>query len=540
MTSQAKTDRIVDMQRQISIFALLFSSISAIIGSGWLFAAYYTSMLAGPASLISWLIGGAMMVVIAFVFAELSSMLPITGSSTRIPHYTHGTLVSFFFSWMIWLSYASLPPTETQAVLQYLSYFFPSLLHQDGALASHGYALAFVIMLFASALNVFSLRWLMQANSVLTVFKIAIPIIIGVIILSEFFTWHRVIHAGGSTFMPMGWHGVIAAITTGGIVFAFNGFKQACELAGEAKRPHIALPVAVIGSILVSMLLYLMLQFSLLSSLNPHNLLHGWQQLSLKGANSPLASVVMNDHLTYLMPLLYAGAIIAPMASGLIYVSSASRSLFGMSKNQQLPKIFMSVTKDGSPMFAIGVNFVLGMLMFLPLPGWNSMVSFLASIMAVTYAVGPICLITLRAQAKELHRPFKLPLGNVWSSIAFYFCTLLIYWCGWAILFKLSIALVMGLVVLFVHRSMSNKTELTNLNLLESAWIWPYFSVLIVVSYFGDFGGGRNLISNGWAMSILAVNCLITIFLACRFRLHASETQAYIQELKQVPSAPLD
>lgn len=84
-------------KRSISPFALLLTSVSAILGSGWLFVSYYTAELAGPSAILSWLIGGFTAVIIAFVFAELCAMLPITGSSTRIPYYTHGTLISFLF-----------------------------------------------------------------------------------------------------------------------------------------------------------------------------------------------------------------------------------------------------------------------------------------------------------------------------------------------------------------------------------------------------------------------------------------------------------
>ncbi len=85
------------LKRSISPFALLLTSVSAILGSGWLFATYYISELAGPSAIFAWLIGGLSAILIAFVFAELCAMLPITGASIRIPHYTHGTLVSFLF-----------------------------------------------------------------------------------------------------------------------------------------------------------------------------------------------------------------------------------------------------------------------------------------------------------------------------------------------------------------------------------------------------------------------------------------------------------
>ena len=233
-------------KRSLSIPTLLFASISAILGSGWMFSALYTSELAGPAALLSWIIGGVMLGFIAFTFAELSAMIPITGSSVRIPQYTHGTLVGFVFSWFIWLSYVALAPTEVQGVIQYATLFFPQLTTLSGKLTSSGYFTAVILMLLLSALNIFSLRWLMRANSILTLFKIALPLILAISVFVMMFHRHSQQHMPRS-FLPYGYHGMFAAISTGGITFAFNGFKQACEMAGEAKRPAVSLPIAIIG-----------------------------------------------------------------------------------------------------------------------------------------------------------------------------------------------------------------------------------------------------------------------------------------------------
>ena len=77
------------MKRSVTTLTLLFTSVSAILGSGWLFSAYYAAGIAGPASLVSWIIAAVCIIFVAFVFAELSTMFPIMGSSTRIPHMTH-------------------------------------------------------------------------------------------------------------------------------------------------------------------------------------------------------------------------------------------------------------------------------------------------------------------------------------------------------------------------------------------------------------------------------------------------------------------
>src|SRR3990167_2793655 len=361
------------MKRSISMSALLFTSISAILGSGWLFTSYYTSTLAGPSAIISWLIGGSMMVFIAFVFAELCTLLPITGSSTRIPQFTHGTLVSFLFAWIIWLSYAALVPTEVQAVIQYLSYFFSTIVQSQGGLTHSGYLVALVLMFCISALNVFSLRWLLRCNNILTLMKMIIPTLLSIVILSKFFSMKSAVHPVGSLFAPNGWHGILAAVSTGGIVFAFNGFKQACEMAGEAKNPNRALPIAIIGSIVLTLTIYLLLQLSLYSSITALNYHGNWMDLIFADRNSPMASILKQDQLTDLLPILYIGAVVGPLAAGLMYAGSASRSMYGMSKNNQVPHLFGKLTMQGNPIYAILLNFLLGMLMFAPLPGWNRM-----------------------------------------------------------------------------------------------------------------------------------------------------------------------
>ena len=83
------------LNRHVSGLGLLFISLGAMIGSGWLFAAMYAASSAGPASIISWVIGAAMVGVIALVFAELGAMLPLAGGLARFPHIAFGGFTSF-------------------------------------------------------------------------------------------------------------------------------------------------------------------------------------------------------------------------------------------------------------------------------------------------------------------------------------------------------------------------------------------------------------------------------------------------------------
>lgn len=515
--------------------ALLFMSISAILGSGWLFSAYYSAQYAGPAVLLSWLIGGFIIIVIAFVFAELSTVIPVSGGSARIPHFTHGSVVSFIFAWMVLLSYTTLCATEVQAVIQYSSYFIPGLTLAKGGLTHLGYAAAVILMLLISVINIYSLRWLIRCNSILTVIKIVIPVLIALVLLALYFSPSHALHPAHTQAFPFGFHGVVVAIASGGIVYSFNGFKQACELAGEAKNPGFALPLAIVGSIVVCLIIFLLLQFAFLSSLTSFNLKDGWSHLHLLHGSSPIQAILVQKNLHWLSPFLYVAAVVGPFAAALMYCGSAGRSLYGMSKNGYIPKFFQVLTPQGNPIFGIIVNFVFGMLAFLPFSGWQSMVTFLSSILAVTYCIGPICLIALRHQMPNCKHALRLPFGKVWAYIAFYFCTLLIYWAGWAVVSKLMVALGFGAFVLVIYYSIKQPKQAA-MNWRASIWLWVYFFGVAIISHSGNFGGGTAALSSPWDYIYLALLCLYTADLSLRYKLSAKSTLAYLGEFELNPS----
>lgn len=517
--------------RVLSTQSLLFASISAIIGSGWLFAAYYSATMAGPASIISWIIGGLITLVIAFIFADLSAFLPVTGASIRATRCTHGKLVGFIFAWIIWLSYIALTSTEVQAITQYCNFFFPNLVHIDGSLTSNGYLFSTCLMLFVTCINFYSLRWLINCNNILTFIKLFIPIFIALAIIASILLHN---HLGNATpipatsqdlaFLPYGWKGVLAAITSGGIVFAFTGFKQASEMAGEAANPEKALPRAIIGSVAICLVIFLCLQLAFLSTIHNNGGLAMWQSMKLSGVNSPFSVILIQNHLNILLPILYVGAIIGPLAAGLMYFASASRSLYAMSQNGTLPEFFKDLTPQGTPKKAIWINFLFGMCLFAPLPGWNMMASFLSSLLALTYSITPICVLSFHFRLPERKRFFKLPFPILWNILAFYLSSLLFYWSGWTIASKFVIALALGLAILFLYKLFSKKALV--LDWKRSLWIWPYFIGMILISYYGEFDGGKMLIPFGWDFVLIAILSLFTIW----FGVKSSYARAAIED----------
>src|SRR5437016_1345692 len=107
------------LRREIGFVGLIWASEGSIIGSGWLFGAQGALAQAGPAALISWGIATVIIVILALLHAELGGMFPLTGGTTRFPHYAFGAAAGASFGWFSWLQAAATAPVEVMAMIQY-------------------------------------------------------------------------------------------------------------------------------------------------------------------------------------------------------------------------------------------------------------------------------------------------------------------------------------------------------------------------------------------------------------------------------------
>lgn len=519
----------MQLTRRFTPWQMLLLSINGMIGSAWLFGPLYAARIAGSSAIISWILGGIATTLIALTFAELSTLLPIAGGMTRFTQLTHGTLTSMIMSWISWLSCVTMPPIEVQATLQYASTYLPSLTHtiNGAAVLTHfGLICATVIMLVLSIINVASFKGLVRFNSILFTFKIFV--ILFTIYALTTTSFHAVNFTGllptvATHSLSNHWEAILTAVASGGIAFAFTGFTHGIALAGETKQSQIAIPLAVIGSVFVCLLLYLGLQIAFIGAIDPKNLIHGWNNLSFSGDVGPFIGIASILGIGILIKLLYVDTIVSPLGAGFIYVTSTARTVYAMSKNGYFPPFIATLNDKGFPVFAIGLNFILGMLLFLPLPGWQAMVSFLVSAVVISYAIGPISLICLRKQLPTENRPFYLPGAKIISLLAFYCCNLISYWTGWDTIWKLAVAIGIGIVVLIFayFKDLVNKNDFGFKSLI---WLAPYLSGLFLISYLGSFGG-KGYIPFGWDFIVIAIFSIIILFLSVISRQNSAVLQ---------------
>lgn len=508
----------MQLQKKFSAWNLLLLSMNGMIGSAWLFAPFYAAKIAGPSALIAWILAGTGTITIALVFAELSALFPLAGGTASIPTLSHGTLAGFLFGWMAWLSALTMAPIEVQAVIQYSANYVPSLTwtdHEVVHLSTQGYCLAFLLMGILCLLNILSFKGLSSANLFLFSFKVGIILLT---ILTLGLSQHSMTQT--LTFSPLNWQAIFSAIASGGVAFAFTGFKHGVELAAEAKHPQSAAPIAIIGSVGICLLIYLGLQWAFLNALPATALNHGFSRLHFSGEIGPFAGLAAIAGFIWLSKLLYADAVISPLGAGLVYTTSTARILFALSKIGCLPQCLQKINPQGFPWVAILINFILGLLIFLPLPGWQAMVSFLVSGMVLSYAIAPITLIALRKKYPDATRPFRLRCAHLIAPFSFYCCNLLVYWTGFDNLKKLSLFIIVSFIfygfAIFQKKVIFEKKDACVL-----AWFIPYLIGLNIISEMGNFSGTHQ-ISFGVDLICLGVLSFFIFYLA----LFLSRTQS--------------
>ena len=529
--------------RHIGFIGLLFVSVGGILGSGWLFGPLYAVQLAGPASLIAWVIGGLAIMVIAVTFAELGAMLPINGGITRYALLSHGRTAGFFASLSSWLTFTVIVAAEVQAVMQYGSIYLPWLtkeqLGKDGQTISHpltlyGFFCAAALWILFSLINWRGVKLFAHINSSLTWVKIALVVVVTVSLIAFSFRWEMFDDIKEGGFAPYGTAGICRALAYGGVIYAFTGFQHAAIAAGESKNPHRDVPIAVITSILFCMLCYIGLQIAFLGGLRPANFPApgNWRELGFADQVGPIAGLAKTLGVVWMFYFVFAGAIVSPLGAGLINLGSSLRIARGMSHDRYLPRRLSRIGRYHSPGLLIVLSFPVGLFLFLPFPGWQELVAFLTAVVVIAYALGPLSLLALRQQLPNQKRPFRLPWAEFFCPLAFMICGLLIYVTGWAVAWKLGL-------VFFVCGTVFITSQLLfrqKMDLISALWIPPFLIGLVFLTWLGGHGG-MQMINDHQGMAGSVVWSLGCFFLARRLPIHPEQTQAYFDQIEAANQA---
>jgi amino acid transporter len=518
----------VGLKREMGLIGAAWASETSIIGSGWLFAPLTAALLVGGGAIVDWVVAGIIVIVLALCHAELGAMYPVSGGTARFPHFAFGSVAGIGFGFFSYVQAVTIAPIECFAFIQYASYYWPSIFDpKTGNVTGLGFVLTIVLMAIFTAVNFLSMRWFTKVNSTITWWKVAVPVLAIIVLLIKFHPGNFT--AGGAGFAPGGIRGLTAALPLAGIIFAYSGFEQADQLAGEIKDPGRNLPRAIIIAVLIGTLIYTMLQVAFIGALTPatvaHGLAHITNPLIIAG---PFAGVASLAGLAWLATILRIDAFISPSGTGLIYTTGTSRVSYGLARNRYYPQIFSRTSANGVPWVGLIFAFFVGLLFLLPFPSWHSLVGLITAASVLMYAGAPLSLGAFRRQVPEANRPYRMPGAAFLAPAAFVVADLLIYWSGFEVIWKLGIVLVIGYVIIGICMAFDQNRP--PLDWKSAVWLPAWLLGMGIISWQGQYSGGAvaapvntNHIPFWWDMVIVAAFSLVIYYWAMATRLPDAE-----------------
>lgn len=547
------------LDRQVGLLGLLWASEGSIIGSGWLFGPLGAVGVAGPSAIFGWLIATVVILFLALVHAELGGLFPVTGGTSRFPHYSFGSFAGATFGWFSYIQALAVVPIEVAAVLQYLSSatwahgFYNS---HKGVLSGSGLVIAAILVLVFTVVNLVGISWLARTNTAVTTWKVAFPIFAIIVLLVFKF------HGGNFTADGGFWqhHGAFKAIVKTfptGVIFALLGFEQAVQLGGESANPKRDLPRAVIGSVLIGAVIYVGAQVAFIAALQPSLILHDktWAAVGSDPSlvTGPFFTLAKLAAVGWLAWLFRFDAVVSPGGTGLIYLTSASRIGFGLSRNGFVPKEMEDTRVNRVPWVGIIVTAVLGFLMLLPFPSWDDLVIVITSASVMMYAAAPLALGALRKQKPMLERVYTLPAAGFLAPFSFFLANCVIYYSGWQVYTTLMLMLIVGYVIMAISYGADLNPNKPEMDWNAALWIFPYLIGMGIISFFGGFGsgamvdglygfkkvwvGGDGKLGIGYDNLVLFVFSFAIYFLAVYLRLPEAKVDQYVAEVYPPPLA---
>ena len=316
------------LKRSLGLFDAVAIGVGAMIGAGIFVVTGLSTGLAGPAVLISIIIAGAVSSFTALSFAELSAAAPSEGGAYEFVYEFVSPKAGFFTGWLWLFSNIVAGSAISLGLASYLTVLFPVLpLRPVAAMAC----------LFFTAINIIGVKHSSTLNNFLVVFKICVLaffILLGVFFLRP---------VNFYPFSPTGLTGVFQGSAV--IFFAFTGFARITTIGEEVKNPGKIIPRAILISIVVTSVIYLLTAFAAVGLLDYR---------SLAASASPIADAAQSTGVAWAGTVVSLGALAATGSVLLTLIMGLSRVFYKMSKNKDLPPSLSLIHRDlGTPYLSI-------------------------------------------------------------------------------------------------------------------------------------------------------------------------------------------
>lgn len=513
----------VTFKKNISTFSLLMTGVTSIIGSGWLLGTQKIAESTGPAGILAWVLGAAIIILVALFFLEIGTHYPSSGGIGFYSHITHGRFCGFITSWVNWLSIVAVPAIEAQGVVQYLSNLASlNLLYNPTThyLTIYGLLASAVLLILFMFINFWSVQLFIKFNNFFTILKIAIPLLtIGALIYNGLHVENFGL-SSNHAFAPYGWGAVVGSVIGGGVIMSFNGFQAPLTFSEEIKSPQKQLSKAVIGSVLAALIIYLLLQLTFEGSVGTQALANGWAHVNFR---SPYIQLLMLANFHMMVLIVYFGAVISPAACGTTFLASSSRIMYSLANQNHLPGFIKRLhPKYQNPRNSIIVCTLVGIGLTFLFQGWNDMVAVISILHVFSYVPAPIIALANRRDEKlrrqkagkqpQKSRQFVLPMANILGPFVLFILSVLLYYSEWIHDLEMLIFILPGLAFFIYYDIKRAYSKDFKSNLLAASWLVVYLICIVIINFLSDPHSTHDLLSTPIGLVLLAILSIITVF----------------------------
>lgn len=437
------------LTRTLGLWQLTAIGVGGIIGAGiFSLAGAVANGTAGPAVLVSFLIAGIASAAAAFSYAEFAGMIPKAGSAYTYGYAVLGELAGWFIGWDLLLEYTAIVAVVAIGISGYFGFLVEALgaelpawmLGAPGTGDGHRVDLfAVVLCLFIAYLLTLGIKNAARFETVVVILKVLVVL---VVIAVGFF------HIDTGNYNPFFPYGVGGAFTGAATVFfAVFGYDAMSTAAEESKDAQRHMPKAIMYSLGISMVLYVLACL----------VLTGMQNYTEVDKESGFATAFESVGLGGLANMIAVGAIIGILTVMFTFMLGVTRVWFSMSRDGLLPRWFAKTHPTRH--VPTRVTWIVGVLSaaiagFMPI-GEAAELTNIGILLA--FVVVCVAVIVLRYRQPDLPRSFRTPGMPFVPAIGVVFSLWLITFLAWQTWARFAVWFVVGLVVYFGYSYRSSK-----------------------------------------------------------------------------------
>ena len=389
------------LKRTIGLFQATVFGIGLILGAGIYSIIGEAAGIAGNIVWISFIIAGLLALIIGLSYAELSSIFSKSAAEYLfVREAFDNEFLSLSVGYIVIFVVVSSAASVAVGFSGYMAIFIPHIPE---------IIIAIILIGLLSAVNFYGISESINLNILFTFIEIGglLFIIIAAIATGQI---HNIDYFensinSSSSLHPSAIFGLILS-AAGLIFFAFFGFENIVNIADETKIPNKTIPKALLITIIVTIVIYILVAISAIS-------LVGWHDLYLSEA--PLATAAKKASGTLGIFILSIIALFATSNTVLMMLISGSRLIYGISNDRKsmLPNIFSKVhSKRRTPWLSIFIVMFIAIMVVVLFKGTLSIIAGVTVFcILIVYIIINIALIRLRYKKSKLDRQFTSPIS---------------------------------------------------------------------------------------------------------------------------------